>query len=229
VEAYLGLRPEGNFSIMIRATSFPPLAASVVAGDAINNLRSALDLTISAACRANGTTNLGNTYFAIAKEGERGWDDLVTGKRKRMKAATPAIVQLTRSFKPWAGGNDILYAISHLAGIDKHQALLGMSVHRGGMALSGMTLSHVENKPIQMRAKQYARLSREEPEASLIDFDHGVKVSVDGPIKINIRLGFTANQIQPHIGAVSFLSDALSETAKIVETFATASTEGALR
>lgn len=228
VETYVGTAKDGNPAILIRANVFPSLEVSAIAGDVLNNLRSALDLTVSAACRAEGKTNVSKTYFVITSN-PQDWDGLTQGKGNRLKAANPRIKALVRSFAPWKGGNDLLFAVSKLVGIDKHQALIALAVQQGGMSIDGLKVKNRNgNRAVRMSGNANPKMTFDEPVAEIFNFDAGAIASLKGPSRINVRFAFEAINFHPYLGAVKLLDDATREIAEIVEAFATASRDGKL-
>jgi hypothetical protein len=97
-----------------------PLEWSAVMGDAVHNLRSALDLLACDLVRINGENTKGVhfPFSADAKEFRRQIRD------KKLDRAGPDIVALVMSLKPYRGGNLSLRAIHDLDIQDKHQALI---------------------------------------------------------------------------------------------------------
>ncbi len=227
MDVHVGTGMDGNPAILMTARTFPSLEASAIAGDVLNNLRAASDLSISAACRADGKTSLSKTYFAMASS-EQQWDECTKGKHDRMKAANPRIKALARTFRPWDGGNQSLYALSKLVGVDKHQALLAMAVHQGGMTLDGLSVKNAAGGLVRMNGNAYPRVTPDEPTAEIMNFDAGTTVSLAGPHSVKAIFAFEAVDRLPYAGAARLLNDMLSITANIVETFSTASHEGKL-
>jgi hypothetical protein len=101
-----------------------PLDILNVIGDALHNLRSALDHTAYA--------------FPLATGGKRGWNQfpIVDSAAKYMSADVRGKVQTFRedvvkaldALKPYKGGNDTLWRLHELNKIDKHRLLLTASI-----------------------------------------------------------------------------------------------------
>jgi hypothetical protein len=223
-----GVDEEGNPAILLRAISFPDLQASAIAGDVLNNLRASLDLAVNAACRVNGKTNLSKTYFPIISKEEE-WKDVTAGKHNRMRAATPAMKKLAKSFKPWKNGNPILHALSRLVGLDKHQAILALATQQKGMTLNGLKVARLSGKGrVPIRGRAFLRMTGDEPTCVHISTDPDCELSVSGPNQINVVFGFQATDIKPYVGAVDLLHAMGSVCEEIVEAFAVASAKGEL-
>ncbi|NWF73353.1 MAG: hypothetical protein HXY51_09990 [Nitrospirae bacterium] len=99
-----------------------PRAFADVSTDAIENMRAALDQAVYAIAVAHGITNhrvLRNVAFPFSKN--------VTDFHTRLKGACAGfpqeILTVLKSFKPYMGGNNTLWAINELANISKHQTL----------------------------------------------------------------------------------------------------------
>lgn len=229
VIAEVGIDKDGNPAVLLRATRFPDLQASAIAGDVLNNLRCSLDLAVNAACRANDKTNLSKTYFPIiSKEDE--WSGVTSGKHNRMKAASPAIKKLAKSFKPWKSGNPTLHALSRLVGLDKHQAIIAMAAQQGGVTLDGLKLENKDKsqKLCRVEASTFVRMTEENPTDVLLKTDPGVELSLAGPNQVRVLFGFEATDIKPYVGAVELLHAMGRICQEVVETFAAASTKGEL-
>ncbi len=120
----------------IRATQrIPPMVAGIAA-DAIGGLRSALDLAVCDCKRLAGHTDMRNTYFHFAGS-EVEWDKSVG---HRTKGVPPQIVGAMRALKPWGGGFDLLYALSKLAVLDKHQLLVPIALNNTAIGFDAIRI-----------------------------------------------------------------------------------------
>ena len=99
-----------------------------VVGDAIHNLRAALDLMAVELARANGATKTSDVYFPFGMD-EASFELAIT-KKKFNKAGEDAVA-LLRTFQPYKSGNHALRAIHDLDVEDKHERLLphSMAIH----------------------------------------------------------------------------------------------------
>ncbi len=109
----------GKAGFEITLKELPPAIMSGVLGDAIHNLRAALDITISAIALARGE-RIDRTYFPFAKFR----DDIDGMIEKRASAAGDEAMQICRELCPYKGGNDALWALHQTDIIDKHQTLI---------------------------------------------------------------------------------------------------------
>ena len=97
-----------------------PREVGAVLGDAVHNLRAALDLLASELARTNGKSDR-NVYFPFAASATEFPSAL--SKRNFDKAGSDAVA-LLHSFAPYRGGNELLRAVHDLDIEDKHTALL---------------------------------------------------------------------------------------------------------
>ena len=90
-------------------------------GVAIYHLRSSLDqLTVSLG-KISGVINTDHLYFPF--EGDR--EKFLSAKqgRRKIKGLKPDLVDIFNKIAPYKGGNDQLFALSHLANVDKHNVI----------------------------------------------------------------------------------------------------------
>jgi len=118
-----------------------PDCLPLIAGDAIQNLMSALDhLAYQIVCFDTGDNppNPRRVYFPIA-------DDLAkyeTSKRGRMEGAHQKTFEVVDALKPYKGGNDRLWALHRLNNIEKHRLLLTVGSQAGGIHLGQLMAGH---------------------------------------------------------------------------------------
>jgi|GEM_PF-1631132 len=101
--------------------------ASGVFGD----LRKCLDRATSAIGRLHGLSNsrLRNLYFPFAGSAGEFNETL----RSRCKGLPEPIKALYRSFDPYRGGDDALWALNHLARVDKHHDIVPIGQYTGAV------------------------------------------------------------------------------------------------
>lgn len=100
-----------------------PDCLPVIAGDAIQNLMSALDhLAYQIVCSDTGDNppNPRAIYFPIADDRKK----YEANKRNRMNGACQQTFDAFDALKPYKGGNDQLWALHRLNNIDKHRIIL---------------------------------------------------------------------------------------------------------
>lgn len=89
-------------------------------GDAIFNLRSALDILANDLVALNGAIPK-KVYFPFADTKERLEDQI----EEKLKMASADVKEMVRAFRPYRGGNKLLRALHDLNIRDKHVAVLG--------------------------------------------------------------------------------------------------------
>lgn len=89
-------------------------------GDAIHNLRSALDHLACDAVRLNHRSTK-DVYFPFGTTAETLEDQIV---RKNFNRASPEAIQLLREQEPWRGGRLALRAVHDLDVKDKHELII---------------------------------------------------------------------------------------------------------
>lgn len=97
-----------------------PHEVGAIIGDAIHNLRSALDLMSSDLAKLNNQRS-DNVYFPFGKDQEH-FENTI--KQKNFHKTGNDAVELLRSFSPYNGGNDALRALHDLDIQDKHTDLI---------------------------------------------------------------------------------------------------------
>jgi hypothetical protein len=97
---------------------------AVIAGDAIHNLRCALDYLAFQLVESGGGKTHAGTMFTVFKNAQSSW-------RSRdgagIHGADPNAIFLWKRMKPYAGGNPRLWALHRLDILDKHQLLLAVN------------------------------------------------------------------------------------------------------
>lgn len=110
----------------LRFTKPLPVRLVTLAAQTVEHLRSALDQTCKAIAKARGTHRR-SSYFPFS---ETAADlDVVIGKRS--KGIPDEIVTLIRTFQPYKGGNNILWALNLAANTNKHDLLIPVGFFTG--------------------------------------------------------------------------------------------------
>lgn len=97
-----------------------PMNLSVIAGDVLHNLRSALDHLVSRLAERNGANSTRDVYFPFGRD-STGFESSAKEKIKRLSTSAQTFI---RDLKPYKGGNDLLWAIHALNIMDKHNLLV---------------------------------------------------------------------------------------------------------
>lgn len=99
-----------------------PLTISLIAGDAIQNIRSALDhlayqlFTIGSPGSIAGR----HVYFPVSESAEK----YRCEAPRKVKGMRPDAIKAINALKPYKGGNDLLWNLHRLSNIDKHRMLV---------------------------------------------------------------------------------------------------------
>lgn len=121
---------------------FPERRIALFIGDAVHNLRSALDHLIAACADANGKT-FNDTQFVIGNDEGHFERRLKDGAKK----AGPLAMEILTRLQPYSGGNDAFYTIHKLDLTDKHQLVLPVActvdVTIATGAFNGLPVEHV--------------------------------------------------------------------------------------
>lgn len=97
-----------------------PECWGAIVGDAIHNMRTALDLAACESVRAAGASDK-RVYFPFCAD-PNDLDKII--KDRNFHRAKPEVIDFVKSLKPFKGGNASLRAIHDLDLQDKHQALI---------------------------------------------------------------------------------------------------------
>ncbi len=114
--------PQGREHPVDRKSLYP---LEEVAFDTINGLRTALDQACFAAAVAGGNPDPKKAQFPFGDDAA-GLENVIN---RGCKHIPPDIVALLRAFKPYPGGNIILWALNKLANTNKHRLLAEVSVN----------------------------------------------------------------------------------------------------
>ncbi len=151
VHAYLALKPYGvgtkrapetGRMIYFVANVHPtPLRISATIGDAIHNLRCALDhLAYQLILVGTGKQPSSRVYFPIADDRTK----YLEQRRRQFKGATQAAIATLDGLEPYKGGNDLLWCLHKLNNVDKHRVLL-----TAGSALRSINLGAYLSRGMQ--------------------------------------------------------------------------------
>src|SRR5215469_3590061 len=111
----------GNMEWRLVEAKDIPLSISTIAGDAIQNLRSALDHLVWQLVILNGKTPTRITSFPIAES----LQEYTSAKfRRKIEGVAQENISAIDALKPYQGGNAALWPLHSLNNIDKHRLLL---------------------------------------------------------------------------------------------------------
>jgi hypothetical protein len=118
----------------VAAVKAAPDDLSLLAGDAIQNLSTALDhLAYQVVCKdtQDAPPNPRGIYFPIADD----YQSYEASKARKLQGAKAATVQCFDMLKPYRGGNDNLWRLARLNNIEKHRLLFTVGSQAAGIHL----------------------------------------------------------------------------------------------
>lgn len=128
--------PNGHLAFTFKATKPIPATWSTVLGDALHNLRSALDLLACRAVERNKRIVTDQTRFPFGRDRATVLNQM---KREALKGASDVSQRLVSRLKPYgAGGNTTLWRLHRLNIADKHRLLItvGAAYRNFGISVS---------------------------------------------------------------------------------------------
>lgn len=99
-----------------------PFELSLIAGDILQNLRTALDYLACCLVRANGGKPTIHTMFPISDSAPTTPEQKTSFQRK-VKGMRQEAIDEIHAIKPYKGGNNVLWRLNRLNNIDKHRLL----------------------------------------------------------------------------------------------------------
>lgn len=174
-------QPDTNKLVYYVASVRPvPQSLSLIAGDVIQNLMSALDhLAYQTVCNdtADNPPNPSGIYFPIGEDAQ----DYARRRKSRMQGAKPASLAAIDALAPYRGGNELFWRLYRLNNIDKHRTLLTVGARNRSVDLGhyGIGKLIVSMKPV-VTAEVHAKLLEMLPglHAHFAPADQGFPLSV---------------------------------------------------
>jgi hypothetical protein len=109
--------------VKYRVEQKPPGRLRTLAGNALNAIRHSLDQAVNCATGVLGGKAWDN-YFPFAKDATT-IDNVIKDNCKRVPAS---LIPILKGFKPYGGGDDLLYSLNRLVGPNKHQVVVRMDM-----------------------------------------------------------------------------------------------------
>ena len=180
---------------VIQVREAVPPEVSLIVGDAVHNLRTALDHAVCSIAVANGKTIDGVSFPFARQEAE--YD---VAAKEKVRKLPQAVRRLIKRLKPYGGGNNLLHLLHRLDLHDKHRSLLLHSIYLG--AITGRFSC---DQPIQVNRT---------PFGSLTDGVHFATFPADAKFEqqLEITIGVTFADVsgtdgQPVIDVLNTLAD----------------------
>ncbi|WHO72490.1 hypothetical protein [Rhizobium sp. BT03] len=125
----------------------------VIVGEAVYQLRSALDVATVALARENGVADVRRVAFPFAKA----QSEFVTkGIQAKMNGLPQPVKDVVASFAPYRGGNELLHGLSDLCNTDKHNNLIGSIAEIGNSIALHPSANFIEDMSIGVFAGRFA-------------------------------------------------------------------------
>jgi hypothetical protein len=143
-------KPDPRYGTVISMDEVAPVPdeVSLVAGDVLQNLRSALDhLAYQLYLKGGGAPGTGRHVSFPIYESKQAYDD---NKARRTRGMTQAATAKIESLAPYKGANDLLWQINELNNIDKHRIILLTGSAVRSMDIMPM-LAHSAPEPLRSK------------------------------------------------------------------------------
>lgn len=203
----------GRYGIELTLIKDPPNEISIISSEIVHHLRSSLDVLSCSLAKTNGATNISSTYFPFAGSRD-GFESNST--QKKIKLLSPDHIKIIHSFKPYKGGNDLLWSLNQLSNTDKHR----MIVPIGGMSPS--VNMNLVAKPLGTIPHKFSIPKAMSPlEKSTVIFIYPEGLQFEGDITVLFDITFRNTdpiECQPVITVLNELSSLVK---RIVEAFET--------
>lgn len=148
---------EEIWSFAIGSPILPDIPVAI--GEVLHNIRSPLDQLVSMVAQ-NHSSSARDTYFPFGSDGAALEDQI---KQKCKKLPSDA-VDLIRKWKPYKGGNDLLWAVHDLNRSDKHRAIVPVNLSTGANSATYLTVWRGLALVVGHRNAQHLVVYRASPE-----------------------------------------------------------------
>lgn len=127
IQIYIDAQSDPD-NIIYRAKVATPIPSelSTIIGDVVHNLRSSLDQLICDLVRRNNGVVTRDHAFPI----QQSQPSFESRSRTALRGLTPRAEAFIRRLKPYQGGNDLLWMLSCLDNMDKHNTIVPVAIGR---------------------------------------------------------------------------------------------------
>jgi hypothetical protein len=145
----------GGDYIQIETKGLPP-SIGLMAGDAVNNLRSALDHMVSQMVFEKTGTRPGHVKYPIYPTRQDLEGSVVNNPKAKVKLAGDKFMDyLTNDAMPYKGGNESYLALNDLANMDKHEIIVPhVGVTGAPLIRLGDNMGNVQEVAVTVEAGQ---------------------------------------------------------------------------
>lgn len=157
---------------------------SQLAFEVVEALRSVLDQTGFATSILGGCSNPKNAYFPIANSAAE-LENLIRG---RCKDVPTPIVALFRTFQPYKGGNDPVWALNQMSNASKHRFIVpvGMPISQINVGAGGISLQSSATGSVRMLIPKW---DSTKDEIVMFIVEPGGKIDYDFSLSYQIAFG----------------------------------------
>ena len=125
----------GMYVYKLKIVRHPPLGWSAILGDAIHNLRSALDILVWQLILAEGNKPSRKNAFPVSSS-PKGFESHL---KEKVKGVSPQALELFKAAEPYKGGkHEGLWILNELDIRDKHRLLVPVFTQAGGVSINEM-------------------------------------------------------------------------------------------
>lgn len=161
-----------------------PPKMRIAASHVVNDLRHALDHSVCEAAVLLGRANGKGVYFPFGRT-QKNLDEQIAAHCKNVHTD---LIIFIRTFKPHYGGDDLLYALSALAGQNKHQHILRISRGSKGFVIESKDYPWMLN-PTAGTTIGISKWNDLRNELEFIRFGKSVTGNIDARPVIQVVLG----------------------------------------
>src|SRR6266550_3587256 len=160
--------------VKVRLHHRVPPTLRVLAYRILNDLRNALDQAVCDAAITLDRVDAKGVYFPSGKTA----DDLGREIVRKCRGVDPKLVAFIEALQPHYGGDDLLYALCKIAGLNKHQRIIGIGLNHSGFALQrgghNAYIPHADLRPLPFNKWNSLR-----NELELMRFGQGMQGQID--------------------------------------------------
>ncbi|HEX6204497.1 MAG TPA: hypothetical protein VFZ29_01640 [Solirubrobacterales bacterium] len=200
----------GQRELVVKRADPVPDSLSLISGDVIHNLRSALDHLIWQLVVANGGEPNDKTAFPIWQSETK----YKSGRPGYAKGISKAALKILDGLKPYEGGNDALWRLHKLDIIDKHRLLLTVAARQEHVTIDfGLLAGELLGKsdwpsmPVTLNPAE-----RDMIEVGTVVF----AAPLEEESKMHLELAFGVALYEPEISIYEPVGKALNELASFV-------------
>ncbi len=202
--------PNGMHSWTVRIGEALPPKLSAIAGDAVHNLRTALDLLACDLVRSAGGSTKG-VYFPFA-EREADLPEMI--RKRNFQRAGAGAVRLLREIRPFPSGNTLLRGLHDLDILDKHKSLVPVL---GVATAPAATIRFYGGDPTNVPSIRSA-INHDGQHLMIMPAVSNIPVGSELPFGLEINFGDDAGVFAGH-EIMATLRNLASEVTRIVQLF----------